>query len=330
MSSHSLLHPNHIQDINADSFVGIALSLFQYQYINNPLYHSFVDALHITPSEVSSIQEIPFLPISFFKTHIVTSGLAANVPLVFSSSGTTGQITSKHYVLDESLYEDALLQGFKVQYGDLKDYAILALLPSYIERKDASLVHMAKVWMRESAHPENGFYLSEWKQLADVLQRLEQNDQPAILLGVTFALLDFAEAYPMHLKHTIIMETGGMKGRREEWTRKQVHDYLKHQWQLPQIHSEYGMTELLSQAYAPNDGLFIPSPTMRVLIRDPYDPLELYKSGTGGINIIDLANVHSCAFIATEDIGTLYDSGNFEVLGRLDHADLRGCNLMVL
>jgi phenylacetate-coenzyme A ligase PaaK-like adenylate-forming protein len=330
VSSHSLLYPNYIQDISADSFVGIALSLFQYQYINNPLYHSFVDALHVVPSQVSGINEIPFLPISFFKSHTVASGPSANAPLVFSSSGTTGQITSKHYVLDESLYEDALLQGFKVQYGDLKDYAILALLPSYLERKDASLVHMAKVWMRESAHPVNGFYLNEWKQLADVLQRLEQNDQPAILLGVTFALLDFAEAYPMHLKHTIVMETGGMKGRREEWTRNQVHDYLKNQWQLPQIHSEYGMTELLSQAYAPNDGLFIPSPTMRVLIRDPYDPLELNRSGSGGINIIDLANVHSCAFIATEDIGTLYDNGNFEVLGRLDNADLRGCNLMVL
>ena len=207
---------------------------------------------------------------------------------------------------------------------------ILALLPSYLERQNASLVHMSKVLMKESGHDANGFYLNEWEQLHKLIISLEAKGQKILLLGVTFALLDFAEKYPMSLQHTVVMETGGMKGRRAEWTRAQVHDCLKQQWELKKIHSEYGMTELLSQSYSKDKGLFFPSKTLRIFTRDINDPLETKTSGSGCFNIIDLANVHSCAFIATEDIGNLYEDSTFEVLGRLDHAALRGCSLMTV
>ena len=228
----------------------------------------------------------------------------------------------------KSCMEAALLQGFSEFYGAPSNYVFLALLPSYLERGSSSLVHMARVLMRESGHPDNGFYLRDWETLTENLLRLEANNQRVILLGVTFALLDFAEACPMNLSQTIVMETGGMKGRREEWTREQVHHFLKKQWQLPAIHSEYGMTELLSQAYASADGIFAPATTMQVLVRDISDPLTTMRTGAGCLNIIDLANVHSCAFIATEDIGEIRAGGRFQVLGRMDHAALRGCSLM--
>jgi hypothetical protein len=320
----------YIRQINSSNFAEFALALFHYQYHHNDLYKSFADAVHRTPERVGRLEEIPFLPVSFFKTHAVRTGRWDNPELYFESSGTTGETSARHEVRDATLYRDSLLRGFAQFYGDPADYVILALLPSYLERGNASLVHMADVLMKQGAHPESGFYLHEWERLHAVLGELEARGQKVLLLGVTFALLDFATAFPMSLRHTIVMETGGMKGRREEWTRGQVHGLLKQQWGLRQVHSEYGMTELLSQAYAPEEGLFRCSDTMMVLVRDIQDPLEVRREGAGCVNVIDLANVHSCAFIATDDIARRYADGSFEVLGRTDHAALRGCSLMAV
>lgn len=316
--------------VTSAGFEATALSVFRYQYTYNALYRQYCMALHIKEEMVQRLTQIPFLPVSFFKTHCVTTGDIAEPELTFESSGTTGENTSRHYVADAGVYEQALVQGFEAFYGSSEDYAILALLPSYLERSNASLVHMAKTLMERSGHADNGFYINEWDKLAAVLRRLEQQGQKVLLLGVTFALLDFAAAYPMRLAHTIVMETGGMKGRRAELTRSEVHSILKEQWQLTAVHSEYGMTELLSQAYAVRDGIFECTATMRVLVRDINDPLDVQASGTGCINVIDLANVHSCAFIATEDIGNIHVDGTFEVLGRMDHSALRGCSLMAV
>ena len=321
-----------------ETFHETALSVFYYQYHNNTLYRQYCDALHTDINSITELEQIPFLPISFFKTHTVLAGADPHLPpaadnqadLVFESSGTTGESTSRHYVKDVHIYEASLLQGFKEFYGDPAQYAILALLPSYLERKNASLVHMAKTLMEHSGHTDNGFYINEWAQLHEKITRLEAEGQKILLLGVTFALLDFAAAYPMALKNTIVMETGGMKGRREELTRREVHTILGTQWQQPQIHSEYGMTELLSQAYALHSGIFKPTATMQVLVRDINDPLDVQKAGTGCLNIIDLANVYSCSFIATEDLGTIHSDGTFEVSGRIDHSALRGCSLMAV
>lgn len=319
-----------ILKISKDSFEKNALALFQYQYNNNELYKAFTDALRVNPIQVQTCTQIPFLPISFFKSHRILSGSFENTPLRFESSGTTGEVTSKHYVADEQIYRASLLAGFEQFYGAVKDYTILALLPSYLERQNASLVHMAKVLMQESNQPDNGFYMNEFEKLAQTLQTLVTEGKKVLLLGVTFALLDFAEQFPMDLKHTVVMETGGMKGRREEMTREQVHTFLKTQWKVEDVHSEYGMTELLSQAYALKDGIFQASASMQVLVRDINDPLDVRTSGTGCLNIIDLANIYSCCFIATEDIGTIFSDGKFEVKGRVDHSALRGCNLMVV
>lgn len=319
-----------ILKISKESFEDTALALFQYQYQNNELYKAFADALNVNPNSVKTRQQIPFLPIPFFKTHTVLSGSFNNIPLRFESSGTTGEITSKHYVADETNYRTSLLVGFEQFYGSAKDYTFLALLPSYLERQNASLVHMAKILMEESTQPDNGFYLNEFEKLATTLKALVAEGKKVLVLGVTFALLDFAEQYPMDLKHAIVMETGGMKGRREEMTREQVHSFLKERWHVEHIHSEYGMTELLSQAYALQNGVFKPSATMQVLVRDINDPMDVSTTGTGCLNIIDLANIHSCSFIATEDIGTVYADGSFMVKGRVDNSALRGCNLMIL
>ena len=313
-----------------ENFGALALDLFSYQYHNNMLYRRYCDALHINSSLVTGVTGIPFLPISFYKTHTIETGSPVPSALIFESSGTTGEVASKHYVRDARVYEQSLVQGFEQFYGPVEDYAILALLPSYLERKNASLVHMAQTLMKKSGHEHNGFYINEWQVLHDKLQLLESRGQKTLLLGVTFALLDFAAAFPTPLQHTIVMETGGMKGRREEWTRQEVHAYLKSQFGLPVIHSEYGMTELLSQAYATANGIFACTNTMQVLVRDLNDPLDVSDNGSGCLNIIDLANVHSCAFIATEDIGNVAPDGSFEVLGRMDHSALRGCSLMAV
>jgi Acyl-protein synthetase, LuxE len=330
--NNTLINPEDVLDVNAGSFENIALQLFQQQYGSNEVYRAYCDALAINAGQVSRLEAIPFLPISFFKTHkvITTGAMPGAQQLVFESSGTTGENTSRHYVQDATLYERALLQGFEQFYGPPRQYAILALLPSYLERRNASLVHMARVLMEHSRHPANGFYINEWDKLRGTLEMLEQQGRKTLLLGVTFALLDFAAASPMSLASTVVMETGGMKGRREELTRTEVHRQLKQQWQLAEVHSEFGMTELLSQAYAAANGLFRCTSTMRTFVRDINDPLEVMPHGTGALNIIDLANIHSCSFIATEDIGNLYEDGSFEVLGRMDNSALRGCSLMAV
>jgi phenylacetate-coenzyme A ligase PaaK-like adenylate-forming protein len=305
------------------------MSVFQYQYQNNPIYRQFAEAMRITPDKVHHITEIPFLPVSFFKTHRVVSG--NNEPqAVFESSGTTGVVPGRHYITDLEIYEVSLLKTFQKFYGEARDYAVLAVLPSYLERSNSSLVHMTKILMERSGHAANGFYLDDFDALYKQLKQLESKGQKTLLIGVTFALLDLAEQFPMKLGHTIVMETGGMKGRGKELTRQEVHGFLKKQWQLPQVHSEYSMTELLSQAYAVQDGIFKTADTMRMLVRDIHDPLEIRRYGTGCLNIIDLANFNSCSFIATEDIGTIHSDGSFEVLGRMDFAALRGCNLMAV
>ena len=327
-----IIKPKNIIPASTACFQSLAFEVFQYQYAHNQLYHDYCNALHINTNTITQLTQIPFLPVSFFKSHqIVTNNTSLASELIFESSGTTtGAVTSKHYVLQASAYEQPMLHGFEQYYGNPAQYVILALLPSYVERKNASLVYMARLLMQQSGHPDNGFYIHEWDMLFEKIKQLIVDQQKVILLGVTFALLDFAAAYPSCFKDIIVMETGGMKGRREEWTRKQVHDFLKIQWQLNNIHSEYGMTELLSQAYSKNDGIYNCTDTMRVLVRDVNDPLEVTTTGNGCINIIDLANVDSCSFIATEDMGTVYADGSFEILGRMDHSALRGCSLMAV
>ncbi len=325
-----LIQPENILNLRPGDFEQYSIQLFNHQFNNNILYQQYCNAINIHPSSVRSINQIPFLPISFFKTHEVKTGDWQQPELRFESSGTTGETTSKHLIKNATLYDDSLFHGFHQFYGAPDQYAFLALLPSYLERKNASLVYMAQKLMEKSGHPDNGFYINEWDVLNEKLKKLIERKEKTILLGVTFALLDFAAEYPTPLANVIVMETGGMKGRREEWTRKQVHDYLKQQWQLSAIHSEYGMTELLSQAYAASDGVYTCADTMKVLIRDINDPFDISGSGTGCINIIDLANIDSCAFIATEDIGTVHANGTFEIAGRMDHTALRGCSLMAV
>lgn len=319
-----------INQIHDKGFQNTAFQIFNTQYNNNSLYKSFADGVGLPPSDSMLLTEIPFLPISFFKTHTVLPDACIKPQLVFESSGTTGSANSKHYVVDVLAYEQSFINGFTHFYGNPSEYTILALLPSYLERNSSSLVYMARKLMDISGKKDNGFYLNEHSNLAYAIKSLEAGKEKTLLLGVTFALLDFAEAYPMKLEHTIIMETGGMKGRREEWTRAQVHDFFKTKWDIKNVHSEYGMTELFSQAYSKGSGIFYPAQTMKVLVRDINDPLEVKETGTGCLNIIDLANIHSCSFIATDDIGTVYPDGSFEVLGRVDHSALRGCNLMVV
>lgn len=327
MSANTVPDVHWLKTIDKLNFDQKALELFRYQYMHNPVYRAYTDAIHIQADAIHTVTDIPFLPISIFKSHQVLSGTAAP-QLLFESSGTTGMIPSRHYITHPEYYEYAYRSAFAHFYGNAEDYIIIGLLPSYLERQHSSLVYMVNDLIQMSGHEDSGFYLNEFEKLATVLQR--KQDRKVLLIGVTFALLDFAEAYPMDLSQVIVMETGGMKGRKEEWTRMQVHEYLKQQWQLPAVHSEYGMSELLSQAYAPQGGLFSCDLTMKVLLRDEYDPLQTYAYGSGCLNIIDLANIGSCAFIATEDIGKIYTDNTFEVLGRRDHAALRGCSLMVL
>jgi phenylacetate-coenzyme A ligase PaaK-like adenylate-forming protein len=307
-----------------------ALRIFQYQYENNSVYQQFCNLIHIKPNTVKSVEKIPFLPIQFFKTYNVVSS-SKPVQQVFTSSGTTGSMTSKHPVTDLSLYQKSYLKAFQHFYGTVEEYVILALLPSYLEREGSSLIYMVEDLIEKSGKKESGFYLNDLKKLNEQLQQLEQSGRKTLLIGVTFALLDLAERFPQPLKNTIIMETGGMKGRRKEVIRDEVHAVLKKSFGITKIHSEYGMTELLSQAYSKGDGVFYTPPWMRILTRDPEDALSMQETErTGGINVIDLANINSCAFIATQDLGKLLPDGSFEVLGRFDHSDIRGCNLMAL
>lgn len=310
-------------------FNSAALDVFRFQAAMNPVYRDYISHLRIRVDDVDDISKIPFLPIGFFKSHdIITAGLQPEI--IFTSSGTTGQQASRHLVHDVSFYKKVFMAAFKKFYGDVADFCILALLPSYLERSGSSLVCMADELIIQSRHPASGFYLHDLNSLHKQLTALEASRQPVILLGVTYALLDLAEQFPMAMQHTTIMETGGMKGRRKEMLREEVHEILKLAFHVPLIHSEYGMTELLSQAYSKGNGKFECPPWMKILVRDIHDPLGMPEVGkTGVINIIDLANVDSCSFIATEDLGRVHPDGNFEVLGRFDNSDLRGCNLMV-
>ena len=285
-------------------------------------------------STIDTIEKIPFLPIAFFKTHRITT-TDFEPQLIFESSGTTQTTNSRHLIKDIGLYEKSFNKAFEIFYGNRQNWCIIALLPSYLERNNSSLVLMADRLIKQSKHPASGFYLNELDALKKTITQLEAQGQKTLLLGVTFALLDFAESFPMPLKHTTIMETGGMKGRREEITRQRVHEILTTSFQIPTIQSEYGMTELLSQAYSNGNGIFNCPPWMKILIREDDDPLVVNASAkgnsiSGAINIIDLANIYSCSFIATDDAGKLYPDNSFEVLGRLDNSDIRGCSLLVL
>ncbi len=313
---------------NEEEFKQKALEVFQYQAKNIPVYKEYIDHLGLKPSHIQHIEAIPFLPIEFFKKHIISDQPSLQHQ-IFSSSGTTGSTTSKHYVHDLSIYESSYLKGFESFYGPIHDFCIIALLPSYLEREGSSLIYMLEDLIKKSKNVDSGFYLNEFQQIQNIIQQNE-GKKKIILLGVTYALLDFAEQFPFAMHDVIIMETGGMKGKRKEMMRDEVHQILKEAFQLKQIHSEYGMTELLSQAYSTGDGRFHCPTWMKILIRDSKDPLTLLNNEqTGGINIIDLANMHSCSFIATQDLGKVYADQSFEILGRFDSADTRGCNLLI-
>ena len=295
---------DNLLSVTPQNFSETALAVFQFQYQHNPVYHQYCQALHIDNTKIDSIAKIPFLPVAFFKK-------------------------------DTGLYEQSFLAAFNLFYGNIKDWCILALLPSYLERNNSSLVMMANTLIQKSQHAQSDFYLNDLNKLHHTLLQVEKQQQKTLLIGVTFALLDFAEQYPLQLQHTTIMETGGMKGRREELTRPEVHDILCASFNVTKIHSEYGMTELLSQAYSKGDGIFNCPPWMKIVLREEDDPLSVQLSNnsktiSGAINVIDLANLYSCSFIATDDAGKLHKDESFEVLGRLDNSDIRGCSLLAL
>lgn len=311
-------------------FTNCALQVFKHQFENNKVYRSFCDLLFIHPSDVKTIHEIPFLPIQFFKSHKILSS-TEEIQETFTSSGTTQTITSRHLVTQISWYKKSYSKGFQHFYGPIEDYNLLALLPNYLEREGSSLIYMAKDLIQKSKKPSSGFYLNSLKNLAKKMIELDTNGEKLILLGVSFALLDLIEHQHFSLQNTIVMETGGMKGRRKELTRLELHKKLCEGFGVDTIHSEYGMTELLSQAYSKGNGIFECPPWMKVVARETEDALTiLHTNKTGGLNVIDLANYNSCSFIATQDLGKVYENGTFEALGRFDYSDIRGCNLMVM
>ncbi|MGG7034044.1 MAG: acyl transferase [Flavobacterium sp.] len=311
-------------------FEKIALKVFRFQHENNIVYKEFCDLLNIEKQNVKSLKQIPFLPIQFFKTHKVVSN-TDTAEETFTSSGTTGTLTSRHFVTDAHIYEESYRKGFSHFYGDIENYVVLALLPSYLEREGSSLIYMVEDLIQLSKHPESDFYLHNHDELISNLIRLDNSGQNVILIGVTYALLDLIENQKFQLNNTIIIETGGMKGRRKEMIREELHQQLCDGFGVSAIHSEYGMTELLSQAYSLGNGVFECPPWMQIMIRDTEDALTYLENGkTGGINVIDLANINSCSFIATQDLGKKNPNTSFEVLGRFDNSDIRGCNLMVV
>ncbi len=320
---------NLLSSININNFEEKSLEVFRYQAESIPVYKDFLKLLRTDIAKIDCIEKIPFLPISFFKTHSVIAP-ENKVEAVFTSSGTTGLQTSKHYVTDLSIYETAFMEGFTSFFGAVKSYCILALLPSYLEREGSSLIYMCDKLIKESGHPDSGFYLHNTEELVEKLKKLEASGQKTILIGVSYALLDLIEKHQFQLQNTIVMETGGMKGQRKEMVKEEFYKVLKKGFGVKQIYSEYGMTELLSQAYSLDEGRYHCPKTMQVLIRDTNDPFSYLPQGkSGGINIIDLANINSCSFIATQDLGKLNSDGSFSVLGRFDNSDIRGCNLMV-
>jgi phenylacetate-coenzyme A ligase PaaK-like adenylate-forming protein len=313
----------------SEDFLQIALETFRYQAINCAVYKRYIETLSINPREITSLEKIPFLPIDFFKNHkIIVEGKQEEK--VFSSSGTTGSIPSLHYIMDLSIYEESFRKAFEIFYGDPKQFAILALLPSYLERSGSSLIYMVDDLIKQSTYSESNYFLYNHEDLFKQLKSLKERNIPTILFGVTYALLDFIEKYPMNFPELIVMETGGMKGQRKEMIRKELHEMLYRGFGVSNIHSEYGMTELLSQAYSKGDGKFACPTWMKIMIRELNDPFSFLDiNQTGGINVIDLANINSCSFIATQDLGKKLTGNVFEVLGRFDQSDIRGCNLLI-
>ncbi|WP_281541457.1 acyl transferase [Maribacter aestuarii] len=320
-----------IFNIKTDAeFLSVTLDIFGHQYRTNSIYKEFCDYFGANPNNVLSLETLPFIPIQFFKSREILSD-SDEPEMVFTSSGTTGATTSSHFITDVSIYRKSYNMAFEHFYGNPANYCILALLPSYLEREGSSLIYMVNDLIGKSNHPKSGFFLNDFDKLRFELKQLEASGTKTLLIGVSFALLDFAEEFQFDLKNTIIMETGGMKGRRKEMIRAELHHQLKKGFGVEAIHSEYGMTELLSQAYSFGNGIFNCPHWMKIMIRDTEDALTMNPTGkTGGINVIDLANINSCSFIATQDLGKVFENGSFEVLGRFDHSDIRGCNLMAL
>ena len=325
-----MIKPEQIFNINTNKeFEKLALQVFYYQAENNLVYKQYLEYLGVNPSEITTINKIPFLPIDFFKYHKIICGTQTEEK-VFKSSGTTLDIRSHHFITDLKLYEHSFNSGFKKFYGDIKDYCILGLLPSYVENGDSSLVYMVESLIKQSNHHESGLYLNNYDELLEIISELEKAKQKYMIIGVSYALLDLAEKNKQKQKNAIIMETGGMKGRRKELPKEELHKILSDSFGIETIHSEYGMTELLSQAYSFGKGEFSTPAWMKVLIRDIYDPFTYLQNGkSGGINIIDLANINSCSFIETKDLGRINMNNTFFVLGRFDNSDIRGCNLLV-
>jgi hypothetical protein len=319
----------NVFEVEGSDLIRQALAIFHFQYQYNPVYQLYIDTLGVDPRSVRRLVQIPFLPIGFFKSHEVMT--TAFVPEAsFESSGTGQTGTSRHFVKDLDIYRESFTLGFERTYGRVADWCIIGLLPSYLERANSSLVRMVDELIRMTGHPDSGFYLYEHEKLFETLNRLEARRQKTLLIGVSFALLDFAEKYKMKLEHTTVMETGGMKGRRKEMIRPELHEVLNERLGLTTIHAEYGMTELLSQAWSRGEGVFRPVPWMKALVRNEDDPFDLREEGAGILNIIDLANIYSCSFLATEDVGTVMANGSFEVSGRVDNSDIRGCSLLLV
>lgn len=326
-----MVTPSDIFSISSQKqFDKIALKTFRFQYDHNTVYRTFCEHLKVDKQDIKLVSQIPFLPIQFFKSHDIVTG-NHSIQATFTSSGTTGSATSRHLVTDLSLYESSYCQAFSQFYGNIEDYVILALLPSYLEREGSSLIYMVNDLIAKTNNIDSGFYLNNYDEIIQKLIALEDSGQNVILIGVTYALLDLLEKQKFQLQNTIIMETGGMKGKRKEIIREELHEILCDGFGVASIHSEYGMTELLSQAYSLGNGVFECPPWMQILIRDTEDALQCLADGkTGGINVIDLANINSCSFIATQDLGKKNPNATFEVLGRFDNSDIRGCNLMVV
>ena len=318
-----------LKELESSNFLSKALSLMQYQASNNAIYREWVQSMKVDLDGVKIFEQFPFLPIDFFKTHAIYTG--SECPsFYFESSGTTQDIVSKHFVKDISVYEESFMECFQQFFGAPHDYCILGLLPNYLERQHSSLVYMTQHLIQASKDARSGFYLYDFEKLNHTLAMLEKAQKKTILIGVSFALMDFVDAYPQSLKHTMVVETGGMKGRKQELSKPALHAYLSNGFGVESIHSEYGMTELLSQAYSKGEGIYTCPPWMKVLVADESDPTALSTTGRGVLHIIDLANHHSCAFIATEDIGIVHPDGSFEVIGRLDQSARRGCSLLVV
>lgn len=318
-----------IKSVNDDNFTEKAMELFRWQSSQCPVFKEYIELRNINPTKIETLTDIPFLPIEFFKTKKI---LAKNsiAKLKFESSGTTGQNRSKHFVAQPEIYQHTGLKGFENTFGDIKELPVLALLPSYLERSNASLVYMVKQWVEASNNPDSGFYLNDFKALKEKLKLLSDKNQKGILIGVSFALLDLADDYTCDHSNMIVIETGGMKGRKKEMIREELHQKLKKAFKSNKIYSEYGMTEMLSQAYTKGGLFFYPPPYMKALVRSIYDPFEISKTGSGAINVIDLANIYSCAFLETQDMGTVEKNGSFKANGRLDNSEIRGCNLMLV